>query len=100
MNRQSILLLFIWQILILGIVMLLIHKYRSKMSRFSSQKYEMKFKQKVKKYENGIVSICCAVLSYFLLNLLTQTIVVSIPVSIVAGSFPWIKSNSLERKKQ
>lgn len=100
MSRQSILLLFIWQIFILGIVMLLIPKYRSKMSRFNSQKNEMKFKQKVRKYENGIVSICCAVLSYFLLNLLTQTIVVSIPLSIVAGSFPWIKSLSHERKKQ
>lgn len=100
MNRQSILLLIIWQFFILGIVMLLIPKYRSKMSRSRSQKYEMKFKQKVKKYENGIVSICCAVLSYFLLNLLTQTIVVSMPLSIVAGSFPWIKNISQERKKQ
>ena len=100
MNREGILLLLIWQFFTLGIVMLLIPKYKSKKSRFSSEKYEVKFKQKLKKYENGIVSICCAVLSYFLLNLITQTIVVSLPLSVVAGSFPWIKSASQERKKQ
>jgi tight adherence protein B len=100
MNKQIISLLLIWQVFTLGILMLLIPKNRIKISKTNHQEYEINFKLKLKQYENQITSIGCAVLSYFLLELISQTIVISLPLSIVAGSIPWVKSNSKERKRQ
>jgi tight adherence protein B len=58
------------------------------------------FKQKIKKYENPLAAICCAFISYLLLQLLCQTVVISLPLSIGAGAIPWMKSRAQEGKKQ
>lgn len=100
MNSQIIPLLLIWQIFTLGILMLLIPNNRNKIRKNNNQKYQINIKGKLKQYENQLISIGCAVLSYFLLELISQTLVISLPLSIVAGSIPWIKSSSKERKRQ
>lgn len=55
---------------------------------------------KTKKYENPLASTGCAFISYLLLQLLCQTVVISLPLSIGAGAIPWMKSSAQERKKQ
>jgi tight adherence protein B len=100
MNRQIISLLLIWQFFSLGILMLIFPKNKSKKSKMNDQKYEINLKRKLKQHENQLLSIGCAVLSYFLLELISQTLVISLPLSIVAGSIPWIKSSSKERRRQ
>ncbi len=100
MNQKNISLLLIWQIFTLGIFILLIPKYKNGMSMKNHPRQDIDLKQKLKKYENQLISIGCAVLSYFLLELISKTLVISLPLCIVAGSIPWVKSNSQKRKKQ
>ena len=100
MSKENFSLFLIWQIFILGNVILLSPKYKSNISKLNSHRYQMNLTQKLKRNENKLAAICCAVLSYFLLQLITQTLVISLPLSIVAGSIPWLKSISQERKKQ
>ena len=80
--------------------MLLIPKVKMKIAGSTTPQIALNFKQKLKKYENPLAAICCAFISYLLLQLLCQTVVISLPISVGAGAIPWIKSSAQERKKQ
>jgi len=100
MSKEIISLVLIWQIFTLGILILLIPKAKMKIAGRINTQITPNFKQKLKKHENPFASICCAFISYLLLQLLCQTVVISVPLSILAGAIPWIKSSAQERKKQ
>lgn len=100
MSKEIISLVLIWQIFTLGILILLIPKAKMKIARSTTPQIALNFKQKLKKYENPLAAICCAFISYLLLQLLCQTVVISLPLSIGAGAFPWMKSSAQNRKKQ
>ena len=100
MSKEIISLVLIWQIFTLGILMLLIPKVKMKIAGSTTPQIALNFKQKLKKYENPLAAICCAFISYLLLQLLCQTVVISLPISVGAGAIPWIKSSAQERKKQ
>ena len=100
MNKEIISLGLIWQIFTLGILILLIPKAKIKIARSTTPQIALNFKQKLKKYENPLAAICCAFISYLLLQLLCQTVVISLPLSFGAGAIPWIKSSAQNRKKQ
>ena len=100
MSKEIISLGLIWQIFTLGILILLIPKAKIKIARSTTPQIALNFKQKLKKYENPLAAICCALISYLLLQLLCQTVVISLPLSFGAGAIPWIKSSAQNRKKQ
>lgn len=100
MSKEIISLVLIWQIFTLGILMLLIPKVKMKIAGSTTPQIALNFKKKLKKYENPLAAICCAFISYLLLQLLCQTVVISLPLSIGAGAFPWMKSSAQNRKKQ
>lgn len=100
MSKEIISLVLIWQIFTLGILILLIPKAKIKIAGRIYPKITLNFKQKLKKYENPLAAICCAFVSFLLLQLLCQTVVISLPLSIGAGAIPWMKSSAQERKKQ
>ena len=100
MSKEIISLGLIWQIFTLGILILLIPKAKIKITRSTTPQIALNFKQKLKKYENPLAAICCAFISYLLLQLLCQTVVISLPLSFGAGAIPWIKSSAQNRKKQ
>ena len=107
MNKEIFTLALIWQIFVLGVLILLFPKLIPKLIPKSKIKTKMENDQKLesrlerlKKYENPLSSICCAFLSYAILQLLCQTIVISLPLSIVSGAIPWMKSSSQNRKKK
>ena len=100
MNKEIISLGLIWQIFTLGILILLIPKAKIKIAGSTTPQIALNFKRKLKKYENPLAAICCAFISYLLLQLLCQTVVISLPISVGAGAIPWIKSSAQERKKQ
>jgi len=100
MSKEIISLVLIWQIFTLGILILLIPKTKMKIAGTINPQITPNFKQKIKKYENPLAAICCAFISYLLLQLLCQTVVISLPLSIGAGAIPWMKSRAQEGKKQ
>ena len=100
MSKEIISLVLIWQIFTLGILILLIPKTKMKLTGTINPQITPNFKQKLKKYENPLAAICCAFISYLLLQLLCQTVVISLPLSVGAGAIPWMKSSAQERKKQ
>lgn len=100
MSKEIISLVLIWQIFTLGILILLIPKAKIKITESIYPQIAFNFKQKLKKYENLLAAICCAFISYLLLQLLCQTVVISLPLSIGAGAIPWMKSSAQKRKKQ
>lgn len=100
MSKEIISLVLIWQIFTLGILILLIPKTKMKMTGTINPQITPNFKQKLKKYENLLASIGCTLISYLLLQLLCQTVVISLPLSVGAGAIPWMKSSAQERKKQ
>lgn len=100
MSKEIISLVLIWQIFTLGILILLIPKTKIKIAGRIYPQITPNFKQKLKKYENSLVAICCLFVSFLLLQLLFQTVVISLPLSIGAGAIPWMKSSAQNRKKQ
>lgn len=100
MSKEIISLVLIWQIFTLGILMLLIPKVKMKIAGSTTPQIALNFKKKLKKYENPLAAICCAFISYLLLQLLCQTVVISLPLSVGAGAIPWMKSSAQNRKKQ
>lgn len=100
MSKEIISLVLIWQIFTLGILILLIPKTKIKIAGRIYPQITPNFKQKLKKYENPLVAICCSFISFLLLQLLFQTVVISLPLSIGAGAIPWMKSSAQNRKKQ
>lgn len=100
MSKEIIFLVLIWQIFTLGTLILLIPNAKMKIAETINPQITPNFKQKIKKYENPLAAICCAFISYLLLQLLSQTVVISLPLSIGAGAIPWMKSSAQERKKQ
>lgn len=100
MSKEIIFLVLIWQIFTLGILILLIPKTKIKIAGRIYPQITPNFKQKLKKYENPLVAICCSFVSFLLLQLLFQTVVISLPLSIGAGAIPWMKSSAQNRKKQ
>jgi tight adherence protein B len=100
MSKEIISLVLIWQIFTLGTLILLIPSAKMKIAGSINPQITPNFKQKIKKYENPLAAICCAFISYLLLQLLCQTVVISLPLSIGAGAIPWMKSRAQEGKKQ
>ena len=100
MSKEIISLVLIWQIFTLGALILLIPSAKMKIAGTINPQITPNFKQKIKKYENPLAAICCAFISYLLLQLLCQTVVISLPLSIGAGAIPWMKSRAQEGKKQ
>lgn len=100
MSKENISLVLIWQIFTLGTLILLIPSAKMKIAGTINPQITPNFKQKIKKYENPLAAICCAFISYLLLQLLCQTVVISLPLSIGAGAIPWMKSRAQEGKKQ
>jgi tight adherence protein B len=100
MSKEIISLVLIWQIFTLGTLILLIPSAKMKIAGTINPQITPNFKQKIKKYENPLAAICCAFISYLLLQLLCQTVVISLPLSIGAGAIPWMKSRAQEGKKQ
>ncbi|NDF02418.1 MAG: hypothetical protein EB067_03125 [Actinobacteria bacterium] len=100
MSKEIISLVLIWQIFTLGALILLIPSAKMKIAGSINPQITPNFKQKLKKYENPLASIGCAFISYLLLQLLCQTVVISLPLSIGAGAIPWMKSRAQEGKKQ
>lgn len=100
MSKEIISLVLIWQIFTLGILILLIPKTKIKIAGRIYPQITPNFKQKLKKYENPLVAICCSFISFLLLQLLFQTVVISLPLSIGAGAIPWMKGSAQNRKKQ
>lgn len=100
MNKETVSLLLIWQIFTLGVLIFLVPTNKITINRRPNQPHKMNLKLKIKKYENQLASVSCAFISFLLLQLLCETVVISLPLSILAGSFPWIKSTARERRKQ
>jgi tight adherence protein B len=100
MSKEIISLVLIWQIFTLGTLILLIPSAKMKIAGTINPQITPNFKQKIRKYENPLAAICCAFISYLLLQLLCQTVVISLPLSIGAGAIPWMKSRAQEGKKQ
>ena len=100
MSKEIISLVLIWQIFTLGTLILLIPSAKMKIAGTINPQITPNFKQKIKKYENPLAAICCAFISYLLLQLLCQTVVISLPLSIGAGAIPWMKSRAQEGKKR
>jgi len=99
MSKELFLLLLIGQIFVLGILIILIPKSRTNIKIEINKQIKFKLK-KIKRYEKPLTSICCALASYLILQLLSETIVISLPLSIMSGAIPWLKSSSQERKKK
>jgi len=100
MSKEIISLVLIWQIFTLGTLILLIPSAKMKIAGTINPQITPNFKQKIRKYENPLAAICCAFISYLLLQLLCQTVVISLPLSIGAGAIPWMKSRAQEGKKR
>lgn len=100
MISKNIAFIAIWQIMLLGIILVLYPQSKIINKQNLKKKVVVNCTQLLKKFENPLIAICCAVSSFILLQILCRTLVISSSLSIIAAGIPWWKSNSKSRKNQ